>query len=160
MSLDSFYSIVSGTCFALVGLWWGVIQFNKGWLRNDETRALAGGIYLSFLIPGLMSLVAMVSGDNKLIWRVTFVIAAALGMYFTTRLIMKTRSSTGSIGPFRRNRWIVIVLYLLVLVFGANPELAKPLNLQPLQVEAILLSLLILIAHGLTWEFMTQPEES
>ena len=159
MSLDSFYAIVSGTCFALVGLWWGVVQFNKKWLQNDETRALAGGIYLSFLIPGLMSLVAMVSGDNKLIWRITFVIAAALGMFFTTRLIMKTRASSGPIGPFRRYRWVVIVLYLLVLIFGAAPELAAPLGLLPLQVESILLSLLILIAHGLTWEFMTQPEE-
>ena len=48
---------------------------------------------------------------------------------------------------------------LLVLIFGAFPDLAKPLNLLPLQVESILLALLILIAHGLTWEFMTQPEE-
>jgi hypothetical protein len=159
MSLDSFYAIVSGTCFALVGLWWGVVQFNKNWLKNDETRALAGGVYLSFLIPGVMSLIAQVSGDNKLIWRVTFVVAAALGMYFTTRLILKTRSSASPIGPFRRNRWIVIVLYLLVLIFGAAPELADPLGLKPLQVEAILLAFLILIAHGLTWEFMTQPEE-
>jgi hypothetical protein len=159
MSLDSFYAIVSGTCFALVGLWWGVVQFNKGWLKNDETRALAGGIYLSFLIPGVMSLIAQVSGDNKLIWRATFVIAAALGMYFTAKLIWKTRNSTGPIGPFRRYRWIVIVLYLLVLIFGAAPELAAPLNLLPLQVESILLAFLIIIAHGLTWEFMTQPEE-
>ena len=160
MSLDSFYAIVSGTCFALVGLWWGVVQFNKKWLMQDETRALAGGIYLSFLIPGVMSLIAQVSGDNKIIWRATFVIAAALGMYFTARLIWITRASTGPIGPFRRHRWIVIVLYLLVLIFGAAPELAQPLNLLPLQVESILLSLLILIAHGLTWEFMTQPEET
>jgi len=138
----------------------GGVQFNKGWLKHDETRALAGGIYLSFLIPGVMSLIAQVSGDNKIIWRATFVIAAALGMFFTARLIMKTRASTGPIGPFRRHRWIVIVLYLLVLIFGAAPELAKPLNLLPLQVESILLALLILIAHGLTWEFMTQPEES
>jgi hypothetical protein len=159
MSLESFYAIVSGTCFALVGLWWGVVQFNKNWLKNDETRALAGGIYLSFLIPGVMSLIAQVSGDNKIIWRITFVIAAALGMYFTARLIMKTRTTAGPIGPFRRNRWIVIVLYLLVLIFGAAPELASPLGMLPLQVESILLSLLILIAHGLTWEFMTQPEE-
>ena len=160
MSLDSFYAIVSGTCFALVGLWWGVVQFNKDWLNHDDMRAFAGGIYLSFLIPGVMSLIAMVSGDNKLIWRSTFVIAAALGMYFTAKLIFKTRSAAGPIGPFRRYRWIVIVLYLLVLIFGAFPDLAKPLNLLPLQVESILLSLLILIAHGLTWEFMTQPEES
>ena len=160
MSLDSFYAIVSGTCFALAGMWWGVMQFNRDWLRQDETRALAGGIYLSFLIPGMMSLIAQVSGENKLIWRMTFVIAAALGMYFTARLIMKTRTSTRPIGPFRRYRWIVIVLYLLVLVFGAAPELATPLSLAPLQVEAILLALLILIAHGLTWEFMTQPKDS
>lgn len=160
MTLDSFYAIVSGTCFALVGLWWGVVQFNKNWLKNDETRALAGGIYLSFLIPGVMSLIAQVSGDNKLIWRATFVIAAALGMFFTVRLIMKTRTAPGPIGPFRRYRWIVIVLYLLVLIFGAAPELADPLGLKPLQVESILLSLLILIAHGLTWEFMTQPEDN
>jgi hypothetical protein len=64
MSLDSFYAIVPGTCFALVGLWWGVVQFNKGWLKHDKTRALAGGIYLSFLIPGVMSLIAQVSGEN------------------------------------------------------------------------------------------------
>jgi hypothetical protein len=160
MSLDSFYAIVSGTCFALVGLWWGVVQFNKGWLKQDETRALAGGIYLSFLIPGVMSLIAQVSGENKIIWRATFVIAAALGMFFTARLLLKTRASAGPIGPFRRHRWSVMVLYLLVLIFGAAPELAAPLNMQPLQVEAILLALLILIAHGLTWEFMTQPEQS
>ena len=159
MSLDSFYAIVSGTCFALVGLWWGVVQFNRDWLKQDETRMLAGGIYLSFLLPGVMSLIAQVSGDNKIIWRATFVIAAALGMYFTARLIMKTRTSNWPIGPFRRYRWIVIVLYLLVLVFGAAPELAAPLSLAPLQVESILLSLLILIAHGLAWEFMTQPDD-
>ena len=118
MSLESFYAIVSGTCFALVGLWWGVVQFNKKWLQDDELRALSGGIYLSFLIPGIMSLIAQVSGDNKIIWRATFVIAAALGMYFTARLIWRTRNATGPIGPFRRNRWIVVVLYLLVLIFG------------------------------------------
>ena len=38
---DSFYAIASSTCFALAGLWWGVVQFNKDWLKEDETRALA-----------------------------------------------------------------------------------------------------------------------
>ena len=103
MTLDSFYAIVSGTCFALVGLWWGVVEFNRDWLKHAETRALAGGIYLSFLIPGVMSLIAQVSGENKLIWRATFVIAAALGMYFTARLIWKTRTR-----PARSARFGVI----------------------------------------------------
>ena len=56
----------------------GGVQF-KGWLKHDETRALAGGVYPSFLIPGVMSLIAQVSGENKFIWRTTFVIAGARG---------------------------------------------------------------------------------
>ena len=60
-------------------------------------------------------------------------------------------------GPFRRYRWLVSVLYALVILIGLLPGLAGFLGLQPLQLEAILLCLLILIAHGLTWEFMTEP---
>jgi hypothetical protein len=63
---------VAGTCFALVGLWLGVVQFNKDWLQDAQQRALAG-VYLSFLIPGVMSLIAQAGGENKLIWRATFV---------------------------------------------------------------------------------------
>lgn len=86
------------------------MQFNQDW---------------SFLIPGVMSLIAQVSGENKFIWRATFVIAAALGMYFTARLIMKTRTSTKPAGPFRRYRWIVIVLYLLILIFGGGTGVGR-----------------------------------
>lgn len=50
----------------------------------------------------------------------------------------------------------MIVLYLLVMVFGSAPELAAPLGLLPLQVEAFLLSCLVLLGHGLAWEFMTE----
>ena len=132
----------------------------RDWLKHDDTRAFAGGIYLSFLIPGVMSLIAMVSGDNKIHLAGNLCHRRRAGHVLHDQLDLENaRLTTGPIGPFRRYRWIVIVLYLLVLIFGAFPELAKPLNLLPLQVESILLALLILIAHGLTWEFMTQPEE-
>ena len=67
----------------------------------------------------------------------------------------RTHKTAGG-GFFRRNRWLVIVLYLLVMVFGAAPELAAPFGLLPLQVEAFLLSFLVLLSHGLAWEFMTE----
>jgi len=157
MDVENFYSIVAGTCFTLVGIWWGVVQYRQDWLKDDVKRRLAGGIYVSFLLPGVMALGAQIGGENKLIWRAVFSLAALLGMFYTLALMARTAAS-GKQGFFRRNRWIVILLYMLVLVFGAVPELARPLGLLPLQVEGFLLALLILIAHALAWEFMTEPK--
>jgi hypothetical protein len=57
MTLDNFYALLSGICFALTGLWWTVVEGRKDWLKNPELRSMAGGVYASFLIPGVMSLV-------------------------------------------------------------------------------------------------------
>ena len=44
-------------------------------------------------------------------------------------------------------------------MIGAAPELASPLQVAPIQAEAILLILLVLMAHGLVWEFMVSAAE-
>jgi hypothetical protein len=152
--MDAFYEILSGICFALTGLWWTVVEGRKDWLADPELRGLAGGVYASFLIPGVMALGAQIGGDNKLVWRAVFAIAALLGMFFTTRLAARIQK-TASIGFFTRSRWIVFLLYVLVLVFGVFPELAAPTGLKPIQVEAFLVSFIILSGHGLAWEMMT-----
>jgi len=158
MDIGTFYALVSGTCFGLVGLWWGVVKSRQDWLKDDRSRSLAAGVYLSFLIPGLMSLFAQVGGENRVVWRLVFVVAAILGIYFTSRLMAKTGAATPQ-GLFGRNRWVVIVLYALVLVIALLPGLAFYLGLQPLQLEGFMLCLLILVAHGLVWEFMSEPSK-
>jgi len=158
MDVTAFYSIVAGTCFTLVGLWWNVVQSHKEWFEDQTTRSLTAGVYASFLIPGVMSLGAQVSGTSQIIWQIVFVLAAATGMVSTLRLINKTQSAN-AIGLFRRNHWAVVVLYGLVILFGIAPGLGTALTgMQPLQVEGILLVILIIIAHGLAWEFMTEAQ--
>ena len=156
MDVNTFYAVTSATCFTLVGLWWSVVKSKQEWLRNETTRRLAGGVYASFLIPALMSLGAQIGGTNHLIWQVIFIIAAGAGIVFSSRLIQLTRLANPN-GAFSRNSWSVPILYAIVLLFALFPGLARIVGLEPLQMEALLLCLLILIAHAMTWEFMTSP---
>ena len=158
MDVTAFYSIVAGTCFTLVGLWWNVVRSHREWFEDETARSLTTGVYASFLIPAVMSLGAQVGGASQIIWQIVFVLAGATGMVSTSRLISRTQS-LNSPGIFRRNHWAVVVLYGLVIVFGILPGLGTALTgMEPLQVEGMLLVLLIIAAHGLAWEFMTEAQ--
>ncbi len=155
MDLAEFYSLMSITCFTLVGLWWTVIERHPDWKADERRRKLAGGVYLSFLLPGLMSTFAQVDAGNPLVWRTSFALAALVGMVTTLRLVSVERG--GHHGPFRRFRWLVAVLYGLVLLLAVVPPVAALVGATPLQTASIALILLVVMGHGLTWEFMMEP---
>ena len=160
MDVSTFYALFSATCFTLLGLWWSVVQRHEEWLRNADQRAVVGGVYLSFLLPALMGLFAQVGGtETPAIWRVSFVGIAIVGGVSTMRLLRRSRAGGGPQGPLMRHQWVVVVVYALVAVIGAVPELASPLQVTPIQAEAVLLILLVLIAHGLVWEFMVSAAD-
>jgi hypothetical protein len=158
MDINTFYAVTAATCFTLVGLWWSVVKSKPEWLINEATRHLAGGIYASFLIPALMSMGAQVGGGTSLVWQIIFILAGGIGIFSSSRLIQQTQSAK-LFGSFSKNRWAVPTLYGVVLFFALFPGLARFIGLQPLQMEGILLCILILLAHMLTWEFMTHSME-
>lgn len=155
MDLSTFYAVVAGTCFTLVGLWWNVVERRPDWLADPNLRRLVGGVYVSFLLPALMSLFAQIDPSEPLIWRVTFVVASAVGAWSTLRLIRVERRVSAP-GLLRRHRWLVAVVYGLVAVLGVVPELAGAVGMAAPQAAAFLLVLLVVLAHALTWEFMTE----
>lgn len=53
MDLVAFCALMAGTGFTLVGLWWTVVQKHPDRKSSPRHRALAGGTYVSFLLPGL-----------------------------------------------------------------------------------------------------------
>nr|WP_300149434.1 hypothetical protein [Propionicimonas sp.] len=156
MDLADFYSLMSITCFTLVGLWWTVVEKHTLWKTDRRRRRLAGGVYLSFLLPGLMSTFAQVDAGNPLVWRTSFALAAIVGMVTTLQLVSVDRGTRR--GPFRRFRWLVAVVYGVILALAAVPPLAGLLGATPLQAASVALILLVVMGHGLTWEFMMEPD--
>ncbi len=157
MDLSAFYTLLAGTSFTLVGLWWVVVQSRPAWRTDPDRRRLAGGTYVSFLLPGLMATLAQISPDTPLLWRISFGACATVGLWSTVGLLRRERSAP-VVGPFRRFRWVAGLLYLAILVLGVAPELARAAGITPLIVGGVLLVLLIVLAHGLTWEFLMEPE--
>jgi hypothetical protein len=155
MDIATFYALFSATCFTLLGLWWNVLQLNSQWIGVDEERKAVGGVYLTFLLPALMGLFAQVGGaETPNIWRISFVGVAVVGCVSTIRLLRVLRVSSDK--KPRAKYVATLFIYLLVAVIGAAPEVAEPLDIKAIQAEAILLIMLVLVGHGLVWDFMVR----
>ncbi|MFT3832557.1 MAG: hypothetical protein QM711_04445 [Micropruina sp.] len=157
MDLSSFYSLMAVTCFTLVGLWWTVVERHPEWKVDRTRRRLAGGVYLSFLLPGLMSMFAQVDTGNPLIWRTSFTAAALIGIVNTVQLLGVDDAAQR--GPFRRFRGLVALIYAVIAVIGLFPAVSSVADWTPLQAAALALILLVVLAHGLAWEFMMEHDE-
>lgn len=164
MDVNTFYALFSATCFTLLGLWWNVVQEHPAWTGDPTQRKAVGGVYLAFLLPALMGLFAQVGGDETpLIWRISFVGIAIVGLVSTVRILRVIRGGPvirggrairGGMGGRTGKHVVAGVIYLLVAVVGAVPEVGRLIGLRPIQAEALLLICLVLVGHGLVWEFL------
>ena len=155
MDISTFYALFSATCFTLLGLWWNVLQLNSAWIGDADERRAVGGVYLTFLLPALMGLFAQVGGtETPMIWRVSFIAVAVVGCYSTLRLLRVLR--TASEKQPQAKYVATLVIYVLVAFIGAYPEVAEQFDMRPVQMEAILLILLVVVGHGLVWDFMVR----
>ena len=161
MDTNAFYALFSTTCFALVGLWWNAIAARPQAIKNPVMKRNATGVYFSFLIPGMMGLGAQVTGAGNTLWRAVFVAGAIIGILVWVRII-RASPTVENPGFFRRNRWIVVAIYALILVGSLGMDgIASAVGLKPIQVEAFMMCLLVLTGHGMSWETLmeTPPGE-
>lgn len=160
MDVNTFYALFSATCFTLTGLWWTVVHNRPEWSRDPSMRRTIGGVYLSFFLPALMGLFAQVGGtESPFIWRASFVVIALVGGVSMIALLAQARGD-------RQTRSVVAiqaaagVVYGAIAVLGVVPEIIGGLGLRPIQVEAMLLIVLIALAHALVWNFMIDSADA
>ena len=78
--LTGFYGAFSPACLALLGLWLVVVQVRlREWQHSTVHRRRSYGVALSFALPGVMSLFALIDPQNPDYWRVSFAIIALGG---------------------------------------------------------------------------------
>lgn len=154
MESNTVLAMMVAACFALVGVCWSAPKDKPRWFPDEAIRRLAGDVDASFLIPAWMSMGIQV-GDimQPTLWRILSGLAGVLGIYFSLRLLQQTQLQGGS-PAFGLTHLAVLSVYGIVLFVALFPSLAGSLGWQPLQMEGLLSSVLLLSAHRLTWDFM------
>ena len=162
MAFELFYQTMAQLCFTLLGLWWLVLQTKYGeWIGVRARRRMITNISLYFLLPGSMSLMALLSTQLHFLWQAAFLVASAFGAIETAVLIGDVRHLPA--GPLTSAlRWIGFALFVLVALVAAVaflPDVAQQLGIQPLGITGILLTLVVVLGVTLAWAYFVQPPE-
>jgi hypothetical protein len=153
--LDTFYSTSAQICFALLGLWWVVVQFKYDeFMRDAARRRTAFNISLYFVLPGAMSLLSLLASEVTILWRIAFAIAGALGALET--FFMLRGATANEPAAARPARFAALVLYLVIVLLALAPDLARSAGLAPQLVEGILLALLVFLGVQFAWMFFVE----
>ena len=166
--LETFYQTVSQVCFTLLGFWLIVLQTKYlDWSGKAERRRMIVNISLYFLLPGTMSLLAMLSIQATAIWRVAFVITSAVGA-LETLLMLRALQRNGKQRGKRRTmssraalltRMAQLILFTLIALVGVFPQVFNRFGLTALTVAGVLLTLMVVGGVTLMWIYLVEPVE-
>lgn len=160
MALQAFYQTAAQLCFTLLGLWWLVLQTKyMEWIGDPRRRRMVTNISLYFLLPGAMSLLALLSPQAHLLWQAAFIVASGLGVFETLALLLGKRASAGSWLAVAL-RWSGAVLYTAIAALALAslvPALNAALRGSALTVSGILITLLIVSGVTLAWTYFIEP---
>ncbi|GAA4901639.1 hypothetical protein EV188_109118 [Actinomycetospora succinea] len=144
----SFYQLLSTVSFTLLGLWFVVLGLSHGsWRSGPERHRATLHVALHFFLPGTMGLGAVLAGEAPVIWRVTFLLGAAIGVVEAVGFLRPTNRPRG-----RLERGLASCSPVLYLLVGAAALVPRPLaGLAPLQIEGMATALVFLVGMVHIW---------
>ena len=149
--LVQFYGAFAPISFTILGLWFIVVQTRHAdWARSRHHVRTASIVALQFGLPGLMSLLSLVSPTSHLMWRVAFAASSVVG---AAALLALSLGPAGQPRLLSAGRAVSIVLFVLVAVVAVAPGTLNDVGMHvvPIQAEATLLSLLVFVGLAVAW---------
>src|SRR5690348_13532502 len=159
---EVFYQTVAQLSFTLLGLWWLVLQTKYSeWIHDRLRRRMATNITLYFLLPGSMSLLALLATNSRLLWQVSFIIAAVIGVV-TAILFLRDALVSSWRNPIRIRvislaSGLGVALYILVIVVALVPDIFRAMGATPLTLAGIGVTLLVIVGVILAWTYFVEP---
>jgi hypothetical protein len=146
--LDEFYAAFSPGCLALLGLWLVAVQ-----MRADEVRASPAlrrrtyVVALFFVLPGLMSVIALIDPANPAFWRASFAIIGLAG----AAVLFPGHGLPGGTRVRNAADIVALILYLVIAVVAVIGGLDME------RTAAVLLTALIFLGFNIAWLFLFTP---
>ncbi len=170
---EAFYQTMAQLCFTLLGLWWLVLQTKyREWIGSPPQRRRITNISLYFLLPGSMSLLALLATNTRLLWQIAFCVAGILGATETVAIMRRAprhpdrpTQGSGKSGsrrpqwPVKAAEWLSLLLFALIAVVALVPDapVLRALALAPLTVEGILATLVVVLGLVFAWIYFLEP---
>ena len=146
--METFYATLASICFALVGLWWVVVQFKYDlFMTSPGGRLAAYAASMHFVAPGVISLVAVLTTDQLPIWRVGSVAGSVLG------IVASIAALRGALLT-ESQRVAEVSLLTLFVVMAVLSFVGTPiLGLRPIVIEALVNVAVIVLGVQYAWQF-------
>ncbi len=153
-----FYRTAAIVSCTLLGLWWVVVRGGLADRPGGERLSLDTSLY--FVITGMMSLLALSAPSSTALWRSAFGVASVLGIVSGV-LSARAAASTAEAPPLMRIAPLAgVLLYAVILAVAIAPSLATGLDIRPLQVESVCVTLLLLLGIAIAWIVIVRPEST
>lgn len=145
--------------FTIFGLWLVVVQLRRSeWAARPQLRWGAQAAAMHFALPGMMSLLNLADPASTLLWRVSFAVFAAFG---GVAAVLLDGAAPGADALRRTMRWGAVALYASVALVALFADLvASAFDVDPLQVEAVLLSLLLFLGLNVAFALLFDTSTS
>jgi hypothetical protein len=154
MNQEVFYATSAALCFTLLGFWWVVVQFRHGDLtRTRAARMFALFVSLQFMLPGFVSLASLAAGEGPA-WRLVFVTAGGAGILSVLAATMARAEMPRLVVGLA---WLAAPFYVVLTAIAISPDLVRNAGFVPLQVEAFILTALLLIGVLVAWFLFIEP---
>jgi hypothetical protein len=146
--VETFYATLAQICFALVGLWWVVVQFKYDLLMSSPSGRLAAYIAsMHFIAPGVISLISVLVSDDVGIWRLGSLIGSVLGIVATIAALRAALMT-------RAQRIIEVMLLVLFAVIAILSFVTTPLfGVKPIMIDALVNVGVITLGVQYAWLF-------
>jgi hypothetical protein len=157
--VETFYTVAGAVAFTLYGLWWIVVQAKPEWRQDRARRLLAYVVSLHFLLPGAMSLLSVVAPNSPLVWQTVFTAAGILGIMGVAMVLRAVREDHDAPWLVATIQWVVLPVYVLITILALAPGIpsAIGLPLSGLQVEAIVVTAVLIFGVQSAWFLMVEP---